>query len=387
MHHDIMPGTMKKTLPLFVPALVLLTATGCTPETPSIKIGISCPLTGDQAKIGQDMLHGAELAVAEANAAGGLLGLPIKLYSIDDQHNATQAVAAAHRFASDPRVVAVVAHLNSACTLPASDIYAKAGVAQVTPCSTNIEITRRGIASLFRLCAHDGTQGSAAVRFAMNKLRVKKVFILDDRSTYGQGIANEFEKEAKRLHLRIVGRDSVNQGEKDFSALLTKIKTLSPQLIFFGGMYPEGSLLAKQSRELGIKARLLGGDGLFDKTLIQLAGPQAAEGVCATMVGVDMAKVKSAKAFVTAYEKQFGQIGPYSPYAYDATRVVLAAIKRAGAPDRAKVVAEIRKTKGFKGVTGVTTFDANGDTLNQTISVYEVKKGEWSFRGLASGKI
>jgi branched-chain amino acid transport system substrate-binding protein len=216
---------------------------------------------------------------------------------------------------------------------------------------------------------------------------VRKVFVLDDRSTYGQGIADEFEKEARRLHVTIAGRDALSQGEKDFSALLTKIKTLSPQLIFFGGMYPEGSLLAKQSRELGLKARLLGGDGLFDKTLIQLAGPQAAEGVTATMVGVDMAKVPAAKSFVAAYEKQFGQIGPYSPYAYDATRVVLAAIKRAGAADRAKVVTELRKTRGFKGVTGITTFDAHGDTLNQTISVYTVTKGEWAFRGLASGKI
>src|SRR5262245_16715613 len=124
---------MKKTTAPIGLALLCWLATGCTPEAPSIKIGVSCPLTGDQAKIGQDMLHGAELAVAEANAAGGLFGLPIKVYAIDDQHNATQAVAAAHRFASDARVVAVVAHLNSACTLPASDIYAKAGVAQVTP--------------------------------------------------------------------------------------------------------------------------------------------------------------------------------------------------------------------------------------------------------------
>lgn len=382
-----MPVPVKKTLAISMIGTIGLAVAACAPEPPSIKIGVSCPLTGDQAKIGQDMLHGAELAVAEANASGGLLGLPVKIYALDDQHNPTQAVAAAHRFSSDPRVVAVVAHLNSACTLPASDIYAKAGVAEVTPCSTNMDITRRGLTSIFRMCAHDGTQGSAALRYAARKLHTRVVFILDDRSTYGQGIADEFEKEAKRLRIRIAGRDSLNQGEKDFSSLLTKIKTFAPQLIFFGGMYPEGSLLAKQSRELGLKTTLLGGDGLFDKTLIQLAGADAAEGVTATMVGVDMAKVPAAKTFVAAYEKQFGQIGPYSPYAYDATRVVLAAIKRAGTADRAKVIEEIRKTKGFKGVTGVTTFDPHGDTLNQTISVYTVEKGAWAFRGLASGKI
>ncbi len=382
-----MPVPMRKSLRHFAFLSVLAALSGCAPEPPSIKIGVSCPLTGDQAKIGQDMLHGAELAVAEANAAGGLLGLPVRVFAIDDQHNPTQAVAAAHRFVSDPRVVAVVAHLNSACTLPASDIYAKAGVAQVTPCSTNIEITRRGITSLFRMCAHDGTQGSAAARYAAATLKARTVYVLDDKSTYGQGISDEFLKEATKRRLKVLGRDSVNQGEKDFSAILTKIKQKAPRLIFFGGMYPEGSLLAKQAHELGLKATLLGGDGLFDKTLVQLAGAEAAEGVCATMVGVDMGKVPAAKTFVAAYEKQYGQIGPYSPYAYDSVKVVLAALKRAGAADRAKVIAELRRTKGFKGVTGVTTFDAHGDTLNQTISVYTVRKGAWAFQGLASGKI
>ncbi len=357
---------------------MLALAAGCGRVPTGLVVGIACPLTGDQAKIGQDMFHGAELAVAEANAAGGILGQPIALYALDDQHNPAQAVAAAHRFVSSKAVLAVIGHLNSACTLPASDVYAKAGLVQVTPCSTNIDITRRGIATLYRMCAHDGAQGAAAAGWA-RKARAKRIFVLDDKSTYGQGLADEFTKTAKALGLAIVGRDSLVQGEKDFSALLTKVRAARPALVFFGGMYPEGALLAKQSHELGLKAGLLGGDGLYDKTLIQLAGP-AAEGTAATMVGVDTAKLPNGKAFIDAYEKKYGQVGPYSPYGYDAARVVLAAIARAGAPDRARVAAEVRKTRNFKGVTGITNFDAHGDTLNQVISVYMVKNGAWVFQ-------
>ncbi|MEK7475968.1 MAG: branched-chain amino acid ABC transporter substrate-binding protein [Candidatus Coatesbacteria bacterium] len=373
-----------------VPAMItgLLTATllaGCNREPDAVLIGVSCPLTGDQAKIGSDMLHGAELAVAEANAAGGLLAKPVRVFALDDQHNATQAVAAAHRFVSSKAVLGAIAHLNSACSLPASDIYARGGLVQVTPCSTNIGLTRRGLQTLFRMCAHDGTQGSAAAVFAVRTVKAVRVFVLDDKSTYGQGLSDEFAKAAVVLGAKIIGRDSLNQGEKDFSALLTRIRTLKPQLVFFGGMYPEAALLAKQSRDLGLKATLLGGDGLYDKTLIQLAGPASAEGVCATMVGLDMSRIRAAKSFVEAYEKRFGQVGPYSPYAYDATRVVIEAIRRAGVADRAKVVAEVRNTKHFKGVTGETTFDANGDTLNQVISIYTVRNGVWVYRGESKG--
>jgi len=358
---------------------------GCAREPDAIRIGVSCPLTGDQAKIGGDMLHGAELAVAEVNEAGGLLGKPVRVFALDDQHNATQAVAAAHRFVASKSVLGVIAHLNSACSLPASDIYARGGLVQVTPCSTNIGLTRRGLKTLFRMCAHDGTQGSAAAVFAVRTLKARRVFVLDDKSTYGQGLADEFAKAVAKLGSNVLGRDSLNQGEKDFSALLTRIRSLRPQLLFFGGMYPEASLLAKQSRDLGLKATLMGGDGLYDKTLIQLAGTPAAEGVCATMVGLDMSRIRAARAFVAAYERRYGQVGPYSPYAYDAMRVVLEAIRRAGVPDRARVVAEVRNTRRFKGVTGETTFDDNGDTLNQVISIYAVRNGTWVYRGQSSG--
>lgn len=368
-------------------AAAALALAGCGREPDAVRIGISCPITGDQAKIGGDMLHGAELAVMEANAAGGVLGKTVMLYPVDDQHSANQAVAAAHRFVSAKTVLAVVGHLNSACTLPASDIYAKAGVAQVTPCSTNMDITRRGLATIFRMCAHDGIQGAAAAAWAVRKLKLKTAFVLDDKSTYGQGLCDEFTKAAKAAGATIVGRDGLNQGEKDFSSLVTRIKSLKPKVIFFGGMYPEGSLLARQLHEQDVHAVLLGGDGLYDKTLIQLAGTPAAEGTLATMVGADVTRNPAAQAFVKAYEEKFGPVGPYSPYAYDSTKLVIDAIRRAGVADRAKVLAEVRATKGFKGVTGITSFDANGDTTNQTISIYAVKDGQWAYQGLAWGKI
>jgi branched-chain amino acid transport system substrate-binding protein len=307
------------------------------------------------------------------------------VFALDDQHNATQAVAAAHRFVSTKAVLGVVAHLNSACSLPASDIYASGGLVQVTPCSTNVELTHRGLKTLFRVCANDGAQGSAAAGFAVDRLHATRVFVLDDKSTYGQGLADEFAKAMKARGAVVVGRDSLSQGEKDFSALLTRIRSLGPRLVFFGGMYPEAALLAKQSRDLGVKATLMGGDGLCDKTLIQLAGPAAAEGTCATMVGLDMSRIRAARTFVAAYEKRFGQVGPYSPYAYDAARIVIEAIRRAGVPDRTKVLAEVRATNKFKGITGETSFDANGDTLNQVISIYSVRGGTWVYQGQSSG--
>ncbi len=369
-----------------MPVAMLLLA-GCGAEPDAVRIGIACPLTGDQAKIGADMLHGAELAVAEVNETGGLLGKRVLLYPVDDQHSANQAVAAAHRFVSAKTVLAVVGHLNSACTLPASDVYAKAGVAQVTPCSTNIEITRRGLKTIFRMCAHDGIQGAAAANWLVKKLRQKRIFVLDDKSTYGQGIADEFTKAAKQAGAVILGRDGLNQGEKDFSSLVTRIKAAKPQAIFFGGMYPEGALLTRQLREQDVRAVVIGGDGLYDKTLIQLAGAPAAEGVLATMVGADVGHNPAAASFVKAYEAKFGQVGPYSPYAYDATNVVIDAIRRAGVADRSKVLEMVATTKAFKGATGVTSFDANGDTRNQTISIYAIKSGEWAYQGLAWGKI
>ncbi|MEK7767598.1 MAG: branched-chain amino acid ABC transporter substrate-binding protein, partial [bacterium] len=262
-----------------------------------------------------------------------------------------------------------------------------AGLVQVTPCSTNVDITRRGLQTLFRMCAHDGTQGKAAARYAASTLKARRIFVLDDKTTYGQGLAGEFVKAAAGMGCTIVGRDSINQGEMDFNALLTVVKAKRPQAIFFGGMYPQGALIAKQARELGVTAVLLGGDGLFDKTLIQLAGPEAAEGVTATMVGVNMGTVASAREFVGRYEAAYGPIGPYSPYAYDAVRLVAAAIARAGKAERPAVLAAVRATKAWKGVTGVTTFDAAGDTLNQVISVYTVRKGEWTYQGLAWGKL
>lgn len=379
MRHRMRGSPLRSALILAAATFAL--AAGCSRAPSGLVIGAACPLTGDQAKIGHDMLQGIQLAVDEANAAGGLLGQKVSVYALDDQHNPSQAVAAAHRFVSSKAVVAVIGHLNSACTLPSSDVYAKAGLVQVTPCSTNVDITRRGIKTLYRVCANDAAQGSAAASWATRKLRARKIFVLDDKSTYGQGLADEFTRAAKKLRARIAGRDSINQGEKDFAALLIKVRAAKPDLIFFGGMYPEGSLLAKQARELGMKTTLMGGDGLYDKTLIQLAGEASAEGTFATMVGLDTAALPNGKAFIEAYEKKYGPVAPYAPYGYDAARIVMAAITRAGAPDRAKVAAEVRRTKNAKGVTGVTNFDARGDTLNQVISVYAVRKGTWAWQG------
>lgn len=366
-------------------AVLFLTAnalSGCGGQSNVVKIGCAAPLTGDQAQLGIDTCNGVKLAVEEANAKGaGIPGMKFEAFAMDDQHIPAQAVNVAKKFVADPDVLAVMGHFNSSCTKPASAIYHEARMTQLTAVSTNPELSRQGFDTFFRTAATDDVQGPRGAHFVANKLKLKKIFIIDDKTTYGKGLADEFEKEARQLGLAVLGHEGITQGDKDFSPLLTKIKPMEPDLIYFGGIYPEGALLVRQARSLGMKNSFMGGDGLANPIFIELATPEIAEGVYATMIGGDMRKVAAAQDFIKAYEAKYGTMGQWSAYSYDATNVLIQAITKAGKKDREAVLRAMREIPEFKGITGQVVFDQKGDNKNQFIGMFQFTKGKLEYVG------
>ena len=379
---------MKKDIFYSVPAILFsFLVAGCGgagSQGPVIKIGCAAPLTGDQAQLGIDTCNGVKLAIDQANEKGiGIPGYKLEASLLDDQHNPAQAVNGAKKFVADRDVVAVVGHFNSSCTKPASAIYHEAGLVGLTATSTNPELSRQGFETFFRIAATDDVQGPKGAEYAAKKLGVGNIFIIDDKTTYGKGLADEFEKEARKLNLNILGHEGITQGDKDFTPLLTKIKPLAPELIYFGGIYPEGALLIRQARGLDVNAIFMAGDGLATPIFIQLATPEIAEGTYATMVGGDMKKVPGAAGFIRDYETRYGEVGQWSAYGYDAANILIQAIQKAGVKDRAATLRAMREIPSFAGVTGEVMFDEKGDNKNQFIGVFKVDQGQLVYIGPA----
>ncbi len=367
--------------------ILILMGGGCADrhKEPLIKIGCAAPLTGDQAQLGRDVCRGVRLAVEQANEKGiGVPGYRLEVTALDDQHNPAQAVNVAKKFVADRDVLAVMGHFNSSCTKPASAIYHEARMVQITASSTNPELSKQGFDTFFRVAATDDVQGPKGARYAAKQLDTKTVFVIDDKTTYGKGLADEFQKEAEALGLHVLGHEGITQGDKDFMPLLTRVKSLLPDMIYFGGIYPEGSLLVRQARALNIPAKFMGGDGLATPIFIQLSSPEIAEGTYATMVGGDMKKVPTAQEFIKAYEERYGEeLGQWSAYGYDAANILITAIQKAGGKDRQAVLKAIRGIPSFQGVTGEVVFDAQGDNRNQFIGVFKVQNGLLAYVGPA----
>ena len=371
-------------LSLVLGVFLITALAGCGKKGNVVKLGFASPLTADQAKMGIDSLHGVKLAVEEANARGDIIpGFKVEIVALDDQHNPSQAVNVAKRLASDPDVLAVVGHFNSSCTMPASAVYHEAPLVHITHASTNPQISRQGFDTFYRTASTDDVQGPQAADYVTRALRTKRIFILDDKTTYGKGLADEFERRAQANGLEILGHEGITQGDKDFSPLLTKIKPINPDLLYFGGIYPEGALMLRQARALEIASIFMGGDGIVEPTFITLATPTIAEGTYGTMVGGDLHKDPRAAEFVRKFEKKYGPLGIWSAYAYDAANIMLDAIRRAGKKDRLAVLEAMRQTKDFQGVTGVTNFDSKGDNENAFIGIYQVRQGKWEFQAKA----
>ncbi|HEX4870634.1 MAG TPA: branched-chain amino acid ABC transporter substrate-binding protein [Moraxellaceae bacterium] len=342
-----------------------------------VKVGHAAPLTGPQAHLGKDNENGVRLAIDELNAKGFEIGgkkVTFQLMSEDDQADPRIATTVAKKFVDDG-VHVVIGHLNSGTTIPASRIYNDAGLVEVSPSATNPKYTQQGYKGAFRVMANDVQQGKALGEFAVKDMAAKKIAIIDDRTAYGQGLADEFEKAVRANGGSVIVREFTNDKASDFTAILTKIKGLAPDLVFFGGMDGQGAPMAKQMKTLGLKAKFLGGDGIHTAEFMKLAG-DAAEGVTASLPGVPLESMPHGAEFKQKFEGKYGVIQLYAPYCYDAMMVIAEAMKRAGSTEPARYMAEMGKTD-HDGVTARIGFDEKGDLKGGAITVYRVEGGQW----------
>jgi branched-chain amino acid transport system substrate-binding protein len=344
-----------------------------------VKLGHVAPMTGPQAHLGKDNENGAVLAVEELNAKGMEIGgakVKFELVAEDDQADPKQGSIVAQKLV-DAKVNGVIGHLNSGTTIPASKLYADAGIPQISGSATNPKYTQQGFATAFRVMANDVQQGKVLGEFAA-KQGVKTVAIVDDRTAYGQGLADEFKKAAEASGLKIVATEYTNDKATDFKAILTKIKSKKAELVFFGGMDAQGGPMTKQMKELGIKAKFLGGDGVCTPEFMKLGG-EAAEGNYCSLPGMPLEKLAKGPEFKDKFSKKFGaEIQLYAPYVYDAVMVMADSMKRAESVEPAKFLPEIGKTK-YDGVTALIEFDAVGDLKGGAISLYQYKGGKLEY--------
>ena len=362
-------------------AAALVAGCGDKPQQNSgnqvVSIGQVSPLTGPQAHLGKDNENGARLALDEINAAGLSLGgkkVTLELKSEDDAADPKTATTVAQKLV-DEGVAGVIGHLNSGATIPASKIYSDNGIPQISPSATAVAYTASGFKTAYRVMTNDAQQGSVLGSFAVTKLGAKKIAIIDDRTAYGQGLADEVEKAAKAAGAEVVAREYTTDRATDFMALLTSIKGKAPDLVFFGGMDPQAAPMIKQMKQLGLQAKFLGGDGAQTPMFITLAGADA-EGALASNPGLPLDAMPGGAAFKAKFEAKYGKIQNYSPYAYDAMHVLIDAMKRADSSDPAKYLAELPKTD-YQGVTGRVRFDAKGDITGGAVTLYQVKDGKW----------
>ncbi|MGB8856581.1 MAG: branched-chain amino acid ABC transporter substrate-binding protein [Burkholderiales bacterium] len=351
-----------------------------------IKIGLAAPLTGPQAHIGLDIKNGTQLAVDDANAANievGGVKLKFELIAEDDEANPKTATVVAQKLA-DAKVAGVVGHFNSGASIPASRIYSDAGIPQISPSSTSPVYTNQGYKTTFRLVANDSQQGPAIGNYVVKKLGAKKVAIIDDRTAYGQGLADEVEKTVKAAGGEVVKREFTTDKATDFTAILTTLKGLKPDVIMFGGIDPQAGPMAKQMKSLGINAKFIGGDGWQTPNFIKLAG-DAAEGAMASVPGLPKDQMPGGKEFLVRYKTKFGkEVELFAPFGYDAVNVFIDSMKRAGSTDPAKFLAEVGKTK-VNGIIGPIAFDGKGDIKDGPITIFAVKAGKWEPQEIVGG--
>ncbi len=272
----------------------------------------------------------------------------------------------------DAKVVAVVGHLNSGVSIPASKIYSDAGIVQISPSSTNPDYTKQGFKTTFRVVATDAQQGPALANYATKSLHAKTVAIVDDATAYGKGLADEFEKTAKASGVNVVAREATNDKATDFKAILTKIKGKKPDVIMYGGMDATGGPFAKQAKELGISSKIVGGDGVCTDKVAELAGDAVSNIICSE-AGLALSKMEQGADFDKRYQARFNApVQIYAPFTYDAVMVVVDAMKRANSTEPAAILAEMPKTN-YKGLIGNIAFDEKGDMKEGTITLYEYK--------------
>ncbi|MFE5834978.1 MULTISPECIES: branched-chain amino acid ABC transporter substrate-binding protein [unclassified Streptomyces] len=364
-------------------------------STTTVVIGVDAPLTGSLSALGQGIKNSVDLAVKTANKNNEVPGVTFKIEALDDQAVPASGQANATKLVGNKDVLGVVGPLNSGVSQQMQGVFAAAKLAQVSPANTNPALSqgdnwgkgefKRPFPTYFRTAATDVVQGKFAAQYLFKDAGKKKVYVVDDKQTYGAGLAAIFSDEFKRLGGQVVGTDHVTVKETDFSATADKVKTSGADSVYFGGQYPEGGLLSDQIKKTGAKIPVMGGDGIYDPAFIS-ASAEANDGDLATSIGYPVEKLDTAKKFIADYNAG-GYKDPYAAYggySYDAGWAVIQAVKAVVAANsgklpsdaRAKVTEALGKVS-FDGVTGKVSFDEFGDTTNKQLTVYKVEGGKW----------
>lgn len=349
------------------------------PAEKVVKLGFAAPLTGPQAHYGKEMQNGVVLAIDEINASKPVIGgaaIRFELLSEDDQADPKTGTSVAQKLV-DNDIAGMIGHFNSGTSIPASKVYSDAGIPQIAMATSPV-YTAQGYKTTFRAMTSDTQQGSVAGKFAVDKLAAAKVAIIDDRTAYGQGLADEFEKAVKAAGGEIVKREFTNDKATDFTAILTNIKAAKPDLIYYGGADAQAGPMVKQLKQLGIDSKFMGGEMVKSPTFLQLAG-DAAEGAIASLAGVPLAQMPGGPGYAERYKAKFGaEVEIYSPYAYDATQVMIAAMKKADSVVPATYLPVLAGIE-FTGITsGHIAYDEKGDLKSGGITLYQVKGGDWT---------
>jgi len=362
----------------------LLAAIAALPSTSwaqkgKIKIAVQAPLSGEQAALGEHIKLSAQLAIEEAVKTFKALGYDLELVPQDDQAKPEVGVANARNMVANPDVLVVIGHFNSGVALPASEVYKDAMLTMISPANTATEITDRGYPNVNRVCGRDDVQGPVGARFAAQELKAKSVYIIHDKTLYGQGVAENFRNEAKKLGIKILGFEGTEE-RANFSPMINPLKARHPALVYFGGIYHQGGLLLKQLREKGVDAKFMGPDGLDSAEMAKIAGSSVVGSYYTSVAGPPDAYPETA-AFAKKFKQRFGKdVEAFGLYGYDATWVGIKAmegwIKAHGGkkPTRADVATAVRKLKGFRGVTGPIEFDHKGDPVKAKYFVLQFDK-------------
>lgn len=368
---------MKTTKILLVAAFATGALMGCQKKEDTIKIGLAGVQTGPDGEIGTAPIRGSELAIEEWNAKGGVLGKKLEIVIRDDEGKPNQAVAVAQELVS-AGVVAVVGHFNSGCSLPASEIYKQAGILQITPASTNPQVTERGFNTLFRMCGRDDQQGVVAANFAFDTLKAAAVAVLHNKTAYGQGIAEEFKKTFESRGGKVVLFDGLAGEEMDFRGTIGAILKSGAKAVYWGGMYNQGGAFYNQLRQGGFKGAFLGGDGIYDAELIKSVGAKA-DSIFITF-GPDASAIPGAQKLAESYKAKYNaEPGGYTVYGYDAANVLLAAIQKAGTTEAAKV-AEALRSQDWPTLLGGASFDERGDLKKANYVIWTQRDGKFAVR-------
>ncbi|TJZ65000.1 branched-chain amino acid ABC transporter substrate-binding protein [Chitiniphilus eburneus] len=342
-----------------------------------VKIGFAAPLTGNQAHYGKGYQNGVQMAIDDVNASNPTLGgKPVKfvLYAEDDQADPKSATQIAQKFA-DMKIAGMIGHFNSGTSIPASKIYADAGIPQIAMATAPV-YTQQGFKTTFRSMTSDTQQGSVMGRFAVEKLNARRIAVIDDRTAYGKGLADEFEKAAVAAGATIVRREFTTDRETDFTAILTTIKAAQPQLIFYGGTDAQSGPMSRQKARLGMAMPLMSGEMTRSDTFLKLAGNDA-EGTIASLAGLPLDEMPGGKEFAERYRAKYGELEIYTPYGYDATRLLLQAMKEANSAVPAVYLPRLAKIN-YEGVTAThIAYDDKGDLKDGAITVYRVSGGQW----------